>query len=226
MARLSSFTTGPEGPDRHQNRQSLQLPHPPGQGFLCRIELDGATNMADLTVKSEGEWHLVSDPVELPLRTVHAEVKFNGNDVPPSGEPGSTLSHGWFSHVRIYPRPRNHYVGIHLVGPGGKPIWFRKDGGWPPLITDAAGTKRNIRDLQVELLTEDGSQVVAAVQSQNMGMYLLPLKDAPWDVYPGAAQVRVSLDGKTLGKVLRIERRNANVAEGLYPDDVYEIMVE
>jgi hypothetical protein len=226
MARLSSWTTGPEGPDYHQNHQSLLLPHPPGQGFLCRIELDGGTNLAGLSVKSAGEWRRVCDPVELPLRIVHTEVKFNGNDAPASGQSGATSSRAWFAHVRIYPRPRNHYVGIHLVGPDGMPVGYRKDGGWPPMITDAAGRTRSIQDLRVELLTEDGSQVVAAVQSKNMGFYLLPLKDAPWDVYPVAAQVRLRLDGKTLGKLLRIERRNSSAAEGLYPDDVYEVAVE
>jgi hypothetical protein len=64
--------------------------------------------------------------------------------------------------------------------------------------------------------TADGKQV-ASVRSSNMGFYLLPLKDASWDVYPVAAEVRVLLDGKSVGKPLQIE---CNGMKGLYPDDV------
>jgi len=63
---------------------------------------------------------------------------------------------------------------------------------------------------------------VAAIRSANMGFYLLPLKDAPWDVYPVAAQFRVLLDGQILGKPLPIESQGVH---GLYPDDVYDIIV-
>ena len=40
-----------------------------------------------------------------------------------------------------------------------------------------------------------------------MGFYLLPLKDASWDVYPVAAEVRVMLDGRPLGEPLRSNAR-------------------
>jgi hypothetical protein len=55
-----------------------------------------------------------------------------------------------------------------------------------------------------------------------MGFYLLPLKDAPWDVYPVAAEVRVLLDGTSLGEPLKIECHGLN---GLYPDDVYDAVL-
>ena len=56
-----------------------------------------------------------------------------------------------------------------------------------------------------------------------MGFYLLPLRDAPWDVYPVAAEVRVLLDGKLMGKPLQIE---CSGMKGLYPDDVYEVVIQ
>jgi hypothetical protein len=125
--------------------------------------------------------------------------------------------------VRIYPRPENHHVGIRLVRPNGREIWFRENDGWPPKMVDAAGKTRSIEDLEVQLWTADGKTQVAAVRSANMGFYLLPLKDAPWDVYPVAAEVRVVLDGQPLGPPLRIESEGVR---GLYPDDVYNVVVK
>ncbi len=84
------------------------------------------------------------------------------------------------------------------------------------------GESRSIEDIEVQLCTADGKQV-ASVRSSNMGFYLLPLKDAPWDVYPVAAEVRVLLDGKMLGKPLQIECKGV---KGLYPDDVYEVVIQ
>jgi hypothetical protein len=124
--------------------------------------------------------------------------------------------------VRIYPRPESHHVGIRLVRANGREIWFREDDGWPPKIIDAAGTTRSIEDLEVQLWTEGGKMQVASVRSANMGFYLLPLKDAPWDVYPVAAEIRVVLDGKPLGPPQRIECQGVH---GLYPDDVYNVVI-
>ena len=74
----------------------------------------------------------------------------------------------------------------------------------------------------MQLWTADGTTQLAAVRSANMGFYLLPLKDAPWDVYPVAAEIRVVLDGKPLGPPQRIECQGVL---GLYPDDVYDIVI-
>ena len=202
---------------------TVELPHPPGEGFLCRIELNGDTNMADLAVKAADGWKRVCEPVELPLRTVHAELKFYGNHGARPAIPTEVSSRAWFDNVRIYPRSQSHHVGINLVRADGGEIWERPGGGWPPIIADAAGKSRKITDLKVELRTEDGAQLIASAVSSNFGFYLLPLKEAPWDVYPAAAQIVVLLDGKPLGKPLRIER---NGCEGLYPDDVYQVVIE
>jgi hypothetical protein len=221
-ARFFPVSALPEGFERRFS-QFLELPHPPGRGFLCRIELNGVTNLAELWVKADDGWRRVCEPIELPLRTVHAEVKLNGNYGRKPGAPEEATSRAWFDNVRVYPRPRSHSVGLRLVGPRGGAIFTREGRGWPPMITDAAGRVRKISDLRVELRTEDGSQLVASVESTNFGFYLMPLKDAPWDVYPVAAQVRVLLDGKVLGQPLLIQRK---ACEGLYPDDVYDVVME
>ncbi|MBI5771363.1 MAG: hypothetical protein HZA93_26555 [Verrucomicrobia bacterium] len=214
----ASLPVGFKAPRNH----SLELPHPPGRGFLCRIELNGTTNLADFSVKAADGWKPVCDPVELPLRTAHAELKFYGNHGRRPAIPSEVTSRAWFDNVRIYPRPQSHHVGIRLVGADGQEVWTREAGRWPPTITDAAGKSRKITELTVELRTEDGTQLAASAQSPTFGFYLLPLKDAPWDVYPVAAQIVVLLDGKPLGKPLRIER---NGVGGLYPDDVYDVVI-
>lgn len=218
-ARFSPMAALPVGLNRHQD-QFLDLPHPAGQSFLCRLSLNGDTNLTELTVKTAEGWRRICDPIDLPLRTIHTEVKLHGSQGSAGAE--ETTSQAWFDNVRIYPRPENHHVGIRLVRPDGGQIWFREDNGWPPKIIDSEGESRSIENIEVQLRTADGKQV-ASVRSSNMGFYLLPLKDASWDVYPVAAEVRVLLDGKMLGKPLQIECKGVN---GLYPDDVYDVVLQ
>ncbi len=225
-ARFSTLTARPEVSDHHQDQQTLVLPHPPGQGFLCRVELSGETNLAQLSVKTAEGWKPVADPIDLNLRTVHTEIKINGCDPVSGAAPSPTVSQAWFDNVRIYPCPQSHFVGFRLVTPNGDPIWRRPNNGWPPIFMDPSGKVRPISDLTVQLLTSDGSRVVASVQSNHMGFYVLPLKDAPWDVYPVAAQIRVLLDGAPLGKPLVVGRPHERATEGIYPDDVYNLIME
>lgn len=140
----------------------------------------------------------------------------------PGGANVATESQAWFDNVRIYPRPENHHVGIRLVHANGREIWFRENDGWPPKIVDASGKTRSIEDLEVQLWAADGTTQVAALRSANMGFYLLPLKNSPWDVYPVAGEIRVVLDGRPLGPPQRIECEGIR---GLYPDDVYDVVV-
>lgn len=219
MARFSPMAALPVGLNRQQE-QFVELPHPAGQGFLCRLTLSGDTNLTELSVKTAAGWQRICDPIELPLRTIHTEVKLHGSQG--TADAQETTSQAWFDSVRIYPRPESHHVGIRLVRPDGGEIWFREDNGWPPKIIDPQGQVRPIEDIDVQLRTADGKHV-ASVRSSNMGFYLLPLKDAPWDVYPVAAEVRVLLDGTLLGAPLPIECRGA---DGLYPDDVYEVVMQ
>ncbi len=217
--RFTPMAALPLGLDRHQD-QSLGLPHPPEGSFLCRLTLNGDTNLTELSAKTAAGWQRICDPIELPLRMIHTEVKLHGS--PGTAGAEETTSQAWFDNVRIYPRPENHHVGIRLVRPDGGPIWYRDNGGWPPKIIDSEGRIRSIEDIEVQLCTADGKQV-ASVRSSNMGFYLLPLKDASWDVYPVAAEVRALLDGKVLGKPLQIECKGV---DGLYPDDVYDVMLQ
>ncbi|MCU0963372.1 MAG: hypothetical protein MUF48_25050 [Pirellulaceae bacterium] len=218
-ARFFPSTALPAGLDRRPD-QYIELPHPPGQGFLCRLTLSGDTNLTELEVKAPDGWRRICDPIELPLRTVHTEVKLHSQLGSARGDK-ETTSQAWFDNVRIYPRPPSHHIGIRLVRPDGNHIWVRQNGGWPPKITDPQGRLRSIEDIEVQLRTEDGT-VVSSVRSAHMGFYLLPLKDAPWDVYPVAAEVRVLLDGTSLGEPLKIECHGLN---GLYPDDVYDAVL-
>ena len=221
-ARFSAMAALPVGFARNED-QFLELPHPIEQGFLCRLSLHGTTNLVELEVKAGDTWQAVCPPIELPLRTVHTEIKLHGNHGWPGPEQAAgSSSRAWFDNVRIYPRPESHHVGARLVRRDGGPIWFRENDGWPPRIIDEAGNKRSIEDLEVQLWTADGKTQVTSVRSANMGFYLLPLKDAPWDVYPVAAEIRVVLDGNPLGPPQRIECQGVH---GLYPDDVYNVVV-
>ena len=222
-ARFSPMAALPVGLDRQQDR-NLELPHPPDRGFLCRLSMNSDSNRVDLTVKTDEGWRAICPQIELPLRTVHTEVKLHGSlPTPPGTTNAVTESRAWFDNVRMYPRPENHYVGVRLVRADGGQVWFRENDGWPPKITDAQGKIRSIEDLEVQLWTADGQTQVAAVHSANMGFYLLPLKSGPWDVYPVAAEIRVVLDGKSLGRPQRIESQGVT---GLYPDDVYDLVLK
>ena len=76
--RFSPMAALPLGLDRHQD-QSLELPHPPEKNFLCRLTLNGDTNLTELSVKTAEGWQRICDPIELPLRTIHTEVKLHGS---------------------------------------------------------------------------------------------------------------------------------------------------
>jgi hypothetical protein len=198
-------------------QQLVELPHPPGRGFLCQVALDANTNLATMSVRTTEGWQRICDPVELPLRTVHTEVKFKGQRE--SRDPGETSSEAWFDNVRLYPRPETHHVGIRLVDARGDPIWFRRNGSWPPSVVAPDGHEHSITDLEVQLRTKDG-KTVATARTEEFAFFLLPLRHAPWDVYPVAAEIIVTLAGKPLGPPLAIYSGGVN---GLYPDDVYEV---
>ena len=50
-ARFSPMAALPLGLDRHQD-QSFELPHPSEKSFLCRLTLNGDTNLTELCVKT------------------------------------------------------------------------------------------------------------------------------------------------------------------------------
>ena len=52
---------------------------------------------------------------------------------------------------------------------------------------------------------------------------LLSLAKTPWDVYPVGARVRIKLDGEQLGEDAIIP---LNGLDGLYPDAVWDIVLE
>lgn len=190
-------------------------------GFLARISLDGGSNLSSLEVRdADGKWRRIVEPLPLHLRTTHCEIKMRrswGGD----GD-GPTTSTGWFDDVRIYPRAASNPVLVRLVRPNGRPIYMRRGDSWPPRIRVSGQKPRTLEDLVVELWTADGKTRICAVQSAHFAHYMLPLKTAPWDVYPVPAKLRVTLDGKSLGEV----DIPCKGLAGLYPDDVYDIVVD
>jgi len=204
--------------DKSAERLTLNRGDQPG--FLARVSLDGSSNLCTTEVRdAEGGWHPVAAPVPLHLRTTHCEIKMQRR--PRGSRDEGVESVGWFDDVRIYPRAESNPVLVRLVLPDGKPIYWREGGSWPPKIQLAGQAPRPVDDLVVELWTADGKTQVASVQSRHFAHYMLPLRDAPWDVYPVAALIRASIDGETLGEV-PIE---CNALEGMYPDDVYDVIV-
>lgn len=222
-ARFSVYAALAKG-DFDQWGKSVELKRPAGseherndEGFLARISLNGSTNQCVAEVRDpQGKWQAIVDPVPLHLRTTHCEIKIRG------GAPTSK-SRAWFDDVRIYPRAESHAVLVHLQMENGAPVYARGASGneWPPTILVTGHPERKLEDLSVELWTADGRTRIAAVQSSNLGDYMLPLTKAPWDIYPVAALIRVSLDGKQLGEV-EIKQQGL---EGLYPDDVYSVIL-
>lgn len=212
------LAAAPEGVFTQRHRR-LVLPNRE-DGFLVRLDLNAGDNRCSPSVWDGQRWRPVVDPVELLLRTVHCEVKVRGSRLV-DGKP--TRSVAWFDDVRIYPRAKTHPVLVRLCWPDGSDVWRREGGRWPPTIRVAGQPEREIQDLVVQLLTADGKTVVASVRSKNMGHYMLPLKDAPWTVYPVAARLRVLLDGHVLGKEVLIPQSGL---EGLYPDDVWDLVLQ
>jgi hypothetical protein len=225
-ARFAPGVSGPLDVNRRQD-ESITLPHRPNQAFTCLIELDGQTNLAELRVQTANGWQQVCKPIELALRTVHAEVKLHRQWRRPdwTGDVEHTVSHAWFDNVRMYPRPTSHHVGVIVGRADAAPLFVRQvgpTGRGPAEIADPDGDVRPLHDLEVQLWTEEGKQLVSAVRSGAFGYYLLPLQDAPWDVYPVAAEIRLAMDGQPLGDPVVIRRHGL---DGLYPDQVYELLV-
>lgn len=186
------------------------------EGFLARLSLNGSTNLCTTEVQdADGTWHEIVKPIPLYLRTTHCEIKIRGGAEP-------TKSSGWFENVRIYPRAVSHPILVRLVMRDGTPIYTRVDGSWPPKVQIADENPRGVDDLVVELWTADGKTRVSRVQSPNFAHYMLPLDCEDWDVFPVGAVVRVSCEGKRLGEA----EIPVNGLDGLYPDDVCDVLME
>ena len=189
-------------------------------GFLAKVSLHAGDNSVHLAVRDTGgAWHTLGDPATMYVRTTHCEIKMRRSWSAQEGQ--STKSVGWFDDVRIYPRADTHPVLFRIVMADGRNAWYRDGDRWPPEIHVAGQEPRNVGDLVVELLTADG-HLVSRTQSENMGHYMLPVVYRDWDVFPVAATVRLSIDGKTLGQVAIPKKE----LQGLYPDDVWDLVLE
>jgi hypothetical protein len=202
--------------------RTLVLPRKGDGSFIGKVELDAGTNLCTAAVWDGKTWRHIIDPVELPLRTTHCEIKMRRQW---KGKgPGDTKSTLWFDDVRIYPRPQTHPLMVRIVLKDGSYPWYRGEGeSWPPKIHVAGQKERSIEDLVVQLWTVDGKTMVAQTQSQHMGHYMLKLANSPWNLYPVSAKIRLVLDGKVLGREVLIEAKGM---EGMYPDDVWDLIME
>ncbi|MHC4518743.1 MAG: hypothetical protein ACYTAS_09165 [Planctomycetota bacterium] len=200
--------------------KTITLPRQNDEGFLARLSLDGSRNVCTTEVRdTSGQWHQIVKPVPLNLRTTHCEVKMRegaGTDAEP------TTSTGWFEQVRIYPRAVSNPVLVRLVMRNGQAPYYRVNGSWPPKIRIGDGRPRNLDELVVELWTADGATRVARVRSPHFAHYMLSLDHVRWDVFPVAAVVCVSCDGTSLGEAII----PLDGLDGLYPDDVYDVLLE
>ncbi len=204
-----------------QSQKSLVLPRGDDDGFLGRVSLDGSANLCSLEVRdSDGKWHPIIDPTLLLLRTTHCEIKMRGEGL--GQRDADFSSEGWFDDVRIYPRAASHPILVNLIDRQGRPIYRRLGESWPPRVHVEGFDPSPLADLVVELWTADGQQRVARIQSNNFGYFMLPVVHESWDVFPVAAKIRLSYRDKSLGEVA-IE---CTQLDGLYPDDVYDLIVE
>lgn len=221
-ARFSLWAAVPRGAFRHESARDVVVPRRDDAGFLAKVELDAGTNLCTASVRTDAGWRQVGPSVELLLRTTHCEIKYRTGDS--SGGERETVNHGWFDDVRMYPRPRTNPILVRLIRPDGSPIWTNGASGkeWPPRIRVAGQAERSIEDLEVQLWTADGRTLVSAVQSANMGYYMLPVWTEAWDVFPVAARIRLLLDGKPLGSDVPIP---CSGLDGLYPDDVWDLII-
>lgn len=220
-ARFGVMAALPKGHHDGQAR-TIDLPRGEKDGYVARVSLDGSSNTCTAEVRdSEGEWHVLTNATRLLLRTTHCEIKMRQRYPGPQADDESV---GWFDDVRIYPRADQHPVMVRLRTAGGQHIFSRGETGheWPPKIIVGDGPPGDLEDLTVELWTANGETQVCAVQSNNLGDYMLPLNAAPWDVYPVSATIRLRLGDRDLGQVtIPVEGLS-----GLYPDAVLDLTVE
>jgi len=190
-------------------------------GFLVRLSINGSLNLCTCEVQDDqGNWKQLSSPIPIYPRTTHCEIKVAGGSSKDSSS--LTKSTGWFDNVRIYPRAEAYPVMIRLVTQDGNPIYLKSLRGWPPKIRIGTNPPRSITDLSVELMTADGKNLIAKAEGPQFGSYMLPVNFAGWDVFPVGALIRVTCDGKSLGEV-KIPLDGLN---GLYPNDVYDVIMQ
>jgi hypothetical protein len=203
------YRTGSLGP--------MALPRPASDGYLLKIISDASTNLCRGYVMLSGEWRQVGDAFEVPARRTKAEIKTG------SGQRGKSTTL-WFDDFRIYPRPETHYVTVSLIRPDNYYPGTRNHIGWPPICFDAENNKVSLSDVSVKLYAADGKTLVDETDvGMAFGYGLLKLKKAPWDIYPAAVVIRVFIKDQQIGPDHII---NARAVEGLYPDDVYTIILE
>ena len=215
-ARATSVVAVPPA-QRQGYRGSYLLPHPARDGYLVKVECDGATNRCAGHVKVVEEWWQIGEAFEVPARRTRLELKTAG----PERE--GRQSALWFDDCRVYPRPESHYVSVTLERADGRGPGARSREGGGQICFDPANRPIADCDLTVRLFAADGGALVAETETGTaFGYAMLGLRAAPWDTYPAAALIRVFANGQQVGPDHPIEMKGV---EGLYPDDVYRLVL-
>ncbi len=195
----------------------LALSYPASDGYLLKITSDASTNLCRGYVMLNGEWLQVGDAFEVPARKTRAEIKTGGGK---RGE-STTL---WFDDFRMYPRSETHYVSVSLIRPDNHYPGTRNHIGWPPICFNSENNKVSLSDVSVCLYAADGKTLVDKTDvGMAFGYGLLKLKKAPWDIYPVGAVIRIFFKDQQIGPDHII---HSEAVDGLYPDDVYTIILE
>jgi hypothetical protein len=196
----------------------VHLPPAGGSGYLVKIECEEATSLCRGAVKAGGRWMQVGEPVEGPARKARAEVKVQGW----RSEGGSSLI--WFDDCRLYPRPETYFLTVGLRRPDGSLPGAPLKSGWPPRCFDPKNRPVDHRNLVVKLFAADGETLVGeSMATGDLATAIFRLTDAPWDVYPAPAILRVFMNGVQIGPDHEIASEGV---EGLYPDDVYALTLD
>lgn len=215
-ARATSVVAVPPA-QRQSYRGTYLLPHPARDGYLVKVECDGATNRCAGHVKVDEEWWQIGEAFEVAARRTRLELKTAG----PEREGRRSVL--WFDDCRVYPRPESHYVSVALLRADGRGPGARSREGGSQICFDAANRPIADCDLTVRLFAAGGNALVAETQTGTaFGYAMLALRAAPWDTYPVAAVIRVLANGQQVGPDHLIEMKDV---EGLYPDDVYKLVL-
>ncbi len=212
-------TIGASIPPEHRGgyRGVYWLPSAGAEGYLTKVVCESATNQCRGFVRAGSEWWQIGDAFEVPARRTHLEIKTMG----PDKEGASTTM--WFDDCRLYPRPETHYVTVVLQRPDGRHPGDAVGGGDHQICFDERNQEIPGCEFTVKLFAADGATLVAETRTgAAFGYGMLKLERAPWELYPAAAVIRVFAGDRQIGPDHVIESRGV---EGLYPDDVYTIVL-
>jgi hypothetical protein len=165
------------------------------------------------------EWWQIGEAFEVPARRTRLEIKSSG-----FGAAEDHSSTTWFDDCRVYPRPQTHYVSFVLRRGDGRGPGARTAEAELVTCFDPENDRIRQCDFQVKLFTSDGVTMIGETDtSVGFGFAMFKLDEAPWELFPVSAMIRVFANGRQIGPDHVIESQGV---DGMYPDDVYSITLE